>query len=328
MARGDRREDIVANDSDRDAFAELLGELVERTGFEMFSWVLMSNHYHLVFKTPEPNLVEGMKWLQNTWTKRFNARHQLWGHVFGGRYRAVLVEEGDHLATLIDYVHLNPFRAGLVSLEDGLESFRWSSLPDYVKPARQRSGLVEVARGLAQRGYPSDTAAQRRRYLEHLEGVARERGGVPPVPDGEERSLQSTLRRGWYFGAEGFREKMLKRLEETKGKDGKDHRRGSGYTGAQARDHGEIEARRLVEKGLLLVGMERVDLAGLKKGDWRKRAIGRAVRRGTVMPVSWIAEELKMGDRKRAAKLVQSDPDAGWGPDWRKAKSLMEKLSE
>ena len=72
----------------------------------------MGNHYHLVFRTPEANLVEGMKWLQNTWTKRFNARHQFWGHVFGGRYKAVLVEGGEHLGVLIDYVHLNPCRPG------------------------------------------------------------------------------------------------------------------------------------------------------------------------------------------------------------------------
>ena len=91
MARGDRREPIVKDDPDRDAFAALLEELVGRTGFEFFSWVLMGNHYHLVFKTPEPNLVEGMKWPQNTWTKRFNARHRLGGHVFGGRYKAVVV---------------------------------------------------------------------------------------------------------------------------------------------------------------------------------------------------------------------------------------------
>ena len=114
MARGNRREDIVHDDGDRDAFAALLSELVQRTGWEMFSWVLMSNHYHLVFKTPEANLVAGMKWLQNTWTKRFNARHRLWGHVFGGRYKAVPVEENEHLACLIDYVHLNPVRAGLI----------------------------------------------------------------------------------------------------------------------------------------------------------------------------------------------------------------------
>jgi putative transposase len=62
----------------------------------------MSNHYHLVLRTPQANLVAGMRWLQNTYTRRFNVRNQLWGHVFGGRYKAVLVESrefgsGDYL---------------------------------------------------------------------------------------------------------------------------------------------------------------------------------------------------------------------------------------
>jgi len=196
MARGDQREPIVEGDADRDAFVEFLEELVERTGFEFFSWVLMSNHYHLVFSTPEPNLVEGMKWLQNTWTKRLSARHGLWGHVFGGRYKAVLVEQGDYLGTLIDYVHLNPFRAGLVKPGEGLENYQWSSLVDYTLPPRKRSGWVEVERGLAHKEFGSDTAAHRRRYLEHLEAMARERGGVPGLPGAEAQSLQSTLRRG------------------------------------------------------------------------------------------------------------------------------------
>lgn len=322
MARGDRREPIVKNDADRDAFARLLKELVDRTGFEFFSWVLMGNHYHLVFKTPEPNLVEGMKWLQNTWTKRFNARHQLWGHLFGGRYKAVLVEEGEYLGTLIDYVHLNPFRGGLVKLEDGLESYRWSSLPDYMVPPRKRSGWVEVARGLAQKEFTGDTTVQRRRYMEHLESVALEFRGLPPLPHGEEPSLQSTLRRGWYFGAEDFREKLLKRLNKLKGKGGIAHDRRSGYTGSQARDHGEAEAKRIIKRGLSLAGVRNNELEGMRKNDWRKRAIGRAVRRSTIMPVRWIAEVLEMGDPKRAAGLVRTDPDPEWGPEWKKARKL------
>ena len=108
MARGDRREPIVRDDADREAFAELLGELAGRTGWEVLAWVLMDNHYHLVFKTPEANLVSGMKWLQNTWTKRFNARHRLWGHLFGGRYKSVLVEDCEQaLLTISAYIDLN-----------------------------------------------------------------------------------------------------------------------------------------------------------------------------------------------------------------------------
>ena len=105
MARGDRREDIVLDDSDRERFEETLAEVVGSSGWILYAWVLMSNHYHLLFKTPEANLVEGMKWFQNTWTRRFNSRHRLWGHLFGGRYRAIPVEEGDYLTWLTHHAN-------------------------------------------------------------------------------------------------------------------------------------------------------------------------------------------------------------------------------
>ena len=76
---------------------ETLEEVVESSGWVLYAWVLMSNHYHFLFKTPEPNLVQGMSWFQNTWTRRFNARHRYWGHLFGGRYKAKPVEEGFNL---------------------------------------------------------------------------------------------------------------------------------------------------------------------------------------------------------------------------------------
>ena len=78
-------------------------ELVGKTGWTLYAWVLMSNHYHLALKTPEANLVKGMSWFQSTWTQRFNSRHKLWGHLFGGRYKAIPVEGGDSLTRLIHY---------------------------------------------------------------------------------------------------------------------------------------------------------------------------------------------------------------------------------
>lgn len=65
------------------------------TGWEVFVWVLMDNHYHAVFRTPKANLVEGMTWFQNSFTRRLNSRDKLWGHLFGGRYRSILVENED-----------------------------------------------------------------------------------------------------------------------------------------------------------------------------------------------------------------------------------------
>ena len=89
------------DDQDRERFEETLEELVGKTGWTLYAWVLMSNHYHLALKTPEANLVKGMSWFQSTWTQRFNSWHKLWGHLFGGRYKAIPVEAGDSLTRLI-----------------------------------------------------------------------------------------------------------------------------------------------------------------------------------------------------------------------------------
>jgi REP element-mobilizing transposase RayT len=78
MARGNRRERIFTDDTDRRFFLGALAEASGMTGWRVHGWVLMSNHYHLMLETPEPNLVAGMKWLQNTYTRRYNTRHRLW----------------------------------------------------------------------------------------------------------------------------------------------------------------------------------------------------------------------------------------------------------
>ena len=94
MARGDRRESIYEDDVDRRRFEETLKEGCEATGWLVHAYVLMGNHYHLLIETPEANLVKGMSWLQGTYTMRYNSRHKLSGHLFGGRYKSVLVQAG------------------------------------------------------------------------------------------------------------------------------------------------------------------------------------------------------------------------------------------
>jgi len=171
----------------------------------------MTNHYHWVLQTPEANLVAGMKWFQNTYTRRINTRHGLWGHVFGGRYKAILVEAsgGGYLEALMDYVHLNPVRAGLVDVRSGkgLLDFPWSSLAQGygVAPAR-RPFWMAAKEGLEVFGY-RDQARDRRQFVERLEQRAIEDNGRVAGP---RQGLQNTLQRGWYWGGEQFRERMLK----------------------------------------------------------------------------------------------------------------------
>ncbi len=102
LDRGDRQEPIVRDDVDRECFVATLGQACMRTGWRVHSWVLMTNHYHLLTETPESNLIAGMRWFQTTYTVRFNRRHRLRGHLFRGRYKSVVVdpEQRGYFATI------------------------------------------------------------------------------------------------------------------------------------------------------------------------------------------------------------------------------------
>jgi len=122
--RGNARGEIFLDDTDRDIFLGVLGSVVERFGWRIHAYCLMGNHYHLLAETPQPNLSRGMRWLNGVYTQRFNRRHERVGHVFQGRFKAILVERDSYLLELARYIVLNPVRAGLASAPD---RWRWSS---------------------------------------------------------------------------------------------------------------------------------------------------------------------------------------------------------
>jgi REP element-mobilizing transposase RayT len=113
-SRGDRREDIFENNLDRFCFLHVLDEVCDTYNWVCHSYCLMGNHYHLLVETPDANLSKGMRQLNGVYTQRFNSRHQRVGHVFQGRYKAILVEKERHLLELSRYIVLNPVRARMV----------------------------------------------------------------------------------------------------------------------------------------------------------------------------------------------------------------------
>lgn len=307
MARGNRREEIVRDDTDRLKYEACWQEVVQKTGWEVLAWVLMSNHYHAVIRTPEPNLVDGMRWLQNTWTRRFNVRHRQWGHLFGGRYKGILCEEGEYLRLLINYVHLNPVRAGIITEQSKLESYNWSSLKDYCLPQRKRRPWIATQQGLAAFGY-QDLARYRRDYLERLntniDWEYPRKAGLRPLGN---QTLNSTFQRGWCFGSEGFRESMLKLLGQGSGNS--EHKAASGYTADDARERNQQFAREIIQAGLQYYKLDEADLVRRKKGDRRKVTIAAAIRATTTMKLSWIAEELFMGSPSKLSYLISAVKD-------------------
>ena len=202
MARGDRREPIVEDDEDRRTFVRTLGQACERSGMRVHAWVLMTNHYHLLVETPQPTLSRAMGWFQNAYTRRINTRHRLWGHVFGDRYKAVVVERGAYFRRVLDYVHLNPVRAGLITRESGIEAYGWSSLSRYLEPAR-REAWLETVTGFSV-AECEDSVAGRREFIARLEELVdwsepAKAGAELRDGKGARLNVQGSLRRGWMF---------------------------------------------------------------------------------------------------------------------------------
>jgi len=300
MAWGDRREAIVRDDQDHVTFLRTLAEACERTGFRVHAYVLMTNHYHLLLETPQANLARGMGWLQNAYTRRINTRHRLWGHVFGGRYKSILVEPGNCFWALMDYIHLNPVRAGMLKETDGLESYPWSSVKSYVSAVRSRPEWIETATGFSVCGC-EDSASGRREYLEVLERRVdwkhpTKAGAVYSEGEGKpELAVHSAMRRGWFFGSQKFREKLLKlaagKLRERAGK------KSDGYNGEDVRDHGEQRARELLQAGLGYFQTTHSELRDARKSDWKKGLLAELIRAETTMRLDWVSGELGMGTR-------------------------------
>ena len=315
LARGNRRQSIYRDDRDRLAWLDFLSRACQRTGWRVYGWVLMGNHYHLLVKTPRANLVSGMQWLQTAYTVSFNRRHSLSGHLFGGRYKAVLIDEGapqsnmlyGYLGTVLDYLHLNPVRAGIVGgrSSKSLLDYRWSSLTGaYLCSPRKRPKWVDVETAFPLFGL-KDSAAGRRRFLERLELTVQEESARrcgARTPEGQ--SLQSTLRRGWYFGSQAFRARLLALLARTDA----DLRpnQGQHYEAAVLiRDAAEQKAERIFIAELCAADLTEKGLRERPRSEPLKWKIARTMRTETTVSLGWIAHRLDLGSASNVCHKIR-----------------------
>jgi REP element-mobilizing transposase RayT len=289
MNRGDRREAIFHDDADREWFLGTLGQACQKTGWQVLAYCLLSNHFHLVVETPQGNLVAGMKWLLGTYTSRFNRRHKLVGHLFSGRYKALIVDGSSrgYLRTVGEYVHLNPARAKLLRPEEPLRTYRWSSYPAYLKGPGQRPQWLRVERVLGEMGIPKDSLGGRRQF-ERLMEERRQR---------DEPGAYRRIRRGWCLGEEGFRKELLAQVEE---------RRGASHYGEELQEGAREKAERLVREGLEASGWTEEELAARKKSDRTKLRLAVKLRSETPMTLKWIAGRLQMGTGTSLSNLLSA----------------------
>ena len=210
MSRGDRREDIFFNDVDRQDFIKTLAEACGKTDFQVHAFCLMSNHFHLVLETPQANLAAGMQWLLSSYTLRLNRRRALSGHVFGGRYKAILVDGSGngYLKTVCDYVHLNPARAGLLATDERLLAYPWSSLPSYLAAPAHRPRWIRTDRLLGAHGIQQDTPAERWEFERRME--VRRRAEA-------DDSAWEALENEWCMGSDEFKAAILEEMENKLG---------------------------------------------------------------------------------------------------------------
>ncbi len=297
-SRGDHGEAIFRDDADRQRLLDVLADACVKTGWLVHAYVLMPNHYHILLETPRANLVDGMRWLQGTYTIRYNRRHKLHGHLFQGRYKSLLIDpdEDDFFPLVSTYIHLNPVRAGLAPAERrGMERFRWSSLPAYLGPRSRRPDWLCVDRVLAALDL-SDSPAGRESYGSQVVDQARRLAGAEGV---ELQRQWKAIRRGWRLGGDAFRkrvEMLLKGVLEG-------HRAGS-YVGPGVREYHQHSAEELLAAGLKAVGLAPDQLPLLRKTDPRKQAVAWLLRKHTTVRNAWLSEALSMGHEVNVSQSV------------------------
>lgn len=197
-SRGDGQEDIFIRDDDRLSFLVVLGEVCERFNWTVHAYCLMGNHYHLLVETPDGNLAKGMRQLNGVYTQRFNREHHRVGHVFQGRYKAILVQKDSHLLELARYVVLNPVRARMVR---SAKEWPWSSY-------RATVGTAEAVPGLHTAWILSAFSRQKGRAIERYREFVAE-GKNQPGP-------WAQLKNQVFLGDDKFVEKMHAHLEAGK----------------------------------------------------------------------------------------------------------------
>jgi len=129
MNRGNAGEDIFKSDRDREKFQEYLAIAKERFSLIIHTYCLMTNHYHLLVETAEPNLSRAIQWLNVSYATYFNKKRQRKGHLFQGRFKSILVDADEYLTSLSRYIHLNPVRA---KIAETASDYRWSSYAAFI----------------------------------------------------------------------------------------------------------------------------------------------------------------------------------------------------
>ena len=306
MNRGNHLEPIFKDAQDRIIFLKTLQETCASAGWAVHSFVLMGNHYHLLIETQRPTLVKGMQYLNSTYTQRYNVRFKTRGHLFQGRYKALLVdgETPGYFLTVSDYIHLNPLRIRnrkIFNLRDLLK-YPWSSAGWLSGSRKGRPEWLRWERVYGELSLRDWKGGSRREYRQYLERRIEE-------VKGDEEGWKK-IRRGWCLGREGFVAKMKERLEEMGEKKPRER---ESWAGEAVEEMEADRAMRVMAGAVEKLGYHEVgDLKGMDR-YW----VARLVRSQTKVSVGWVARKLGLRTREglssaisRLGRLIETNPKA------------------
>lgn len=283
--RGNYRAFIFETDGAKDSFVKTLFEACDKFSWELSAFCVMGNHFHLCLGTPLGNLSVGMRWLQATYAMRFNRYRSEHGHLFQGRFKSLIVEPGKHWLDLVDYIHLNPVRAGLVDL-DSVGKYPWSSLVVFPK-RRVRPSFFDASWMDYYEAY-SDSKGGWISYRNHLKLLSSE--------DPEEiEKLERWMCSGWSIGSSDFQaavsEDLVKRKEVVR---------------MEREDLVSLNRTRwesLLQKYLEIAGKSSADAeVEAKSAEW-KLAIACKLKRETSVTNGWLTERLSMGTPRSVSAI-------------------------
>jgi REP element-mobilizing transposase RayT len=285
--RGNYRSWIFADEATRSAFDQCLFDACERSGWSLHAFVTMANHFHLAVETPQANLVDGMQWLQSTFANRFNRLRNVHGHLFQGRYKALLLEPGAALGAVCHYIHLNPVRAGIVAVNKLTEYLHGSYW--YLHQPKQRHRFLHMETALADAGELGDTPTGRQSYQRYLEWQAAE------GPAGKTKAYVN-LSRGWALGSPEFKASLVM-----------DHNLEPLSRAWEIGGAGEINRVKwsgMLNAAMAVLGKTSHDVASTSKSTPWKLAIATWMKSRSLAGNRWLSQNLNLGAPAAASRNI------------------------
>lgn len=309
--RGNFQSKIFLAKGGAEAFERTLFQACERFGWKLSAFVIMSNHFHLAVETPEPNLSLGMKWLQGTWVMRNNRFRRRTGRPFQGRFKGILLEP-EALAPVTSYIHLNPQRAGIESVEQ-VGEYRWSSLSWYLK--KPRPGFLNMDAVLSAIGGIKDSKYAHKKYLDYLKFLAEN--------EPEKKTLAfDKLSKGWCYGSKEFKKEAILQIKQKGAYLDRSGLLGIDFENIQ--EAKELQWELLLKKLAKEAGIKIPKLPD-KKSAPDKVILASLMKARSSVSNGWLADRLGMGQPASVSQYVGRS-ELIKGEAWKKKERILSRM--